>query len=70
MEKELLKKILPLNFAKEYIENANPNANAKAKEFNMICVLFTDIVNYTELAKKYNPPRKHNVRHILYQSNP
>ena len=52
LEQELLKKILPFGFDKDYIANANANANAK--KFNMICVLFTDIVNYTELAKKYD----------------
>ena len=52
LEQELLKKILPFDFDKEYITNANANTNAK--QFNMICILFTDIVNYTELAKKYD----------------
>jgi class 3 adenylate cyclase len=52
LEQELLKKILPFDFDKEYIANANANANAK--QFNMICVLFTDIVNYTELSKNYD----------------
>jgi class 3 adenylate cyclase len=50
LEQELLKKILPFDFDKEYIANANANA----KQFNMICVLFTDIVNYTELSKIYD----------------
>ncbi len=49
IEQELLKKILPLGFDKEY-QNINP----KAKQYTMICILFTDIVNYTELAKKYD----------------
>jgi class 3 adenylate cyclase len=52
LEQELLKKILPLGFDKDYITNANVNVNANAKHFDMICILFTDIVNYTELAKK------------------
>lgn len=52
LEQELLKKILPFDFDKKYIANANANANAK--HFDMICVLFSDIVNYTELAKKYD----------------
>ena len=63
--KELLKKILPFNFDKEYIEknvnlnviedvNINANKSTNIKSFNMICILFTDIVNYTELAKKYD----------------
>jgi class 3 adenylate cyclase len=56
LEQELLKKILPLNLEKEYFQNvnANANANANAKQFSFICILFTDIVNYTELAKKYD----------------
>ena len=64
LEQELLKKILPLNLGKEYITNYNStttthdkNGNkslSNPKQFHMICILFTDIVNYTELAKKYN----------------
>jgi class 3 adenylate cyclase len=58
LEQELLKKILPFDFDKEYIENVNStateNLGKNAKHFNMICILFTDIVNYTELAKKYD----------------
>ena len=52
LEQELLKKILPFNFGKDYISNANANTNAK--HFDIICILFTDIVNYTELAKKFD----------------
>jgi len=65
LEQELLKKILPFDFDKEYIsaatatETASSNVTssdvaATAKQINMICVLFTDIVNYTELSKKYD----------------
>jgi class 3 adenylate cyclase len=60
LEKELLNKILPFGFDKEYISSASASpiasasASASAKQFNMICVLFTDIVNYTELAQKYD----------------
>jgi class 3 adenylate cyclase len=60
LEEELLRKILPFNFDKEYIENSKANVNsdsnknANVKHFDMICILFTDIVNYTELAKKYD----------------
>ena len=58
LEQELFKKILPFNFDKNYIENVNTNANsnvnANTKQFNTICVLFTDIVNYTELANKFD----------------
>ena len=52
LEQELLNKILPFGFDKEYIASAIASANAK--QFNMICVSFTDIVNYTELAQKYD----------------
>ena len=54
LEQELLNKILPFGFDKEYISSASASATANAKQFNMICVLFTDIVNYTELAQKYD----------------
>jgi len=64
LEQELLQKILPFNFCKEYIDNASCNTNvnlltsvkpnSKAIHFDMICILFSDIVNYTELAKKYD----------------
>jgi class 3 adenylate cyclase len=58
LEKELLKKILPFNFNKECIVNQgdceNINKTTITKSFNMICILFTDIVNYTGLAKKYD----------------
>jgi len=50
LEKELLKKILPFGFDKDYITNSNENI----KQFDMVCVLFTDIVNYTELSSKYD----------------
>jgi len=49
---ELLQKILPLGFDKQYFLNSN--SNIIVKNFDMICILFTDIVNYTELAKKYD----------------
>ena len=67
LKKDLLQKILPLGFDKDYIDNINKERglhldlnnqktmtqiNKSSKEFNMICILFTDIVNYTELAKK------------------
>ena len=62
LEQELLKKILPLGLDKEYYEKTNViappttkiTANINAKQFTMICILFTDIVNYTELANKYD----------------
>ena len=54
LKKELLQKILPFNFDTEYIERISLNTDSESKQLNMICVLFTDIVNYTELAKRYN----------------
>ena len=62
MEQELLKKILPFNFGKYYIANANTTA----KQFNMICVLFTDIVNYAELAKKYDDKTIFKMLYSIY----
>ena len=53
IEQELLKKILPLGLDK-YYHNANDKDDDTAKQYTMICILFTDIVNYTELAKKYD----------------
>ena len=62
LEQELLRKILPFDFDKKYIASQShvtdkmttATSNANTKQFNMICVLFTDIVNYTELARKYD----------------
>lgn len=53
---ELLKKILPFDLDKDYM-NVRKGIIAgagKNKEFTFTCVMFTDIINYTELAKKYN----------------
>ena len=46
---ELLKKILPLELEDQYLNQSN-----EYRKYNFICVLFTDIVSYTELAKKYD----------------
>jgi class 3 adenylate cyclase len=62
---ELLKKILPFDLDKDYLNananananantNANANANTNARKFENICVLFMDIINYTELANKFD----------------
>ena len=48
---ELLQKLLPFDLDRDYI-TAGAGAGAN-KEFKFICVMFMDIVNYTELAKKY-----------------
>jgi class 3 adenylate cyclase len=45
---ELLKKILPLDLEDKYLTQTK-----EYKPYDFICVLFTDIVSYTELAKKY-----------------
>jgi len=69
LEQELLKKLLPLDFDKEYImTNANANANANAKQLNMICILFTDIVNYTALANKYDDKTIFQLLYNIYTS--
>jgi len=57
LEHELLQKILPLDFDKMYISQTienDPMLSTSIKQFTMICILFTDIVDYTALAKKYN----------------
>jgi hypothetical protein len=54
---ELLKKILPLNLEKKYIKRIrsfDPENDTGVRRFKNICVLFTDIVNYTDLANKYS----------------
>jgi hypothetical protein len=50
---DLLKKILPMNLDTNYISGAGAGAGAN-KELSFICVMFMDIVNYTELAKRYS----------------
>ena len=52
LKHELLEKLLPLGMDKRYLADST-NSNS-SKQFSMICVLFTDIVNYTELAKQYD----------------
>lgn len=60
LELELLQKLLPLNLDKSYIDNQVPATThtgttaTHAKQLDMICVLFIDIVNYTKLARKYD----------------
>jgi class 3 adenylate cyclase len=61
---ELLKKLLPFDMDMDYIgrgrrgggaatATATATATGSKKEFTFICVMFTDIVNYTELANRY-----------------
>ena len=54
LKKELLTKLLPFNLDKEYIEQSSLFNKRSTIKLDMICILFTDIVNYTELAKKYD----------------
>ena len=54
LKKELLTKLLPFNLDKEYIEQSSVFNKRSTIKLDMICILFTDIVNYTELAKKYD----------------
>jgi len=49
-KQELLSKLLPLGMDKVYLTDSS--SENTSKQFDMICVLFTDIVNYTELAKQ------------------
>ena len=58
---ELLKKILPLELEENYLSKRNDY-----KEFQKICVLFTDIVSYTELAKKYDSTVIFRLLHDIY----
>ena len=46
---ELLQKILPLELEDRYLTQTK-----EYKQYDFICVLFTDIVSYTELAKNYD----------------
>jgi class 3 adenylate cyclase len=52
---ELLKKLLPFDLDRDYIKTGTGTGTGtgKNKEFQMICIMFTDIVNYTELATRY-----------------
>jgi len=54
LKKELLTKLLPFNFDKEYIEQSSVFNKRSTIKLDMVCILFTDIVNYTEIAKKYD----------------
>lgn len=58
---ELLKKILPLELEDDYLKHTK-----EYKPYNFICVLFTDIVSYTELAKKYDADVIYNLLNEVY----
>jgi class 3 adenylate cyclase len=58
---ELLKKILPLELEDKYLSQSK-----EYKPYDFICVLFTDIVSYTELAKKYEPDIIYKLLNDIY----
>lgn len=65
LKHELLAKILPLGMDKTYLADANSIGNSI--QFEMICVLFTDIVNYTELAKQYDDKTIFDLLNNIYR---
>ena len=58
---ELLKKILPMELEDKYLTQSKDY-----KPYNFICVLFTDIVSYTELAKEYEPDIIYKLLNDIY----
>jgi class 3 adenylate cyclase len=60
---ELLKKILPFGMDTNYI-----NFDDKSIQQDMICILFTDIVSYTELAKLYDDKTIFNLLNNIYHT--
>jgi len=58
---ELLKKILPLELEDRYLTQTK-----EYKPYDFICVLFTDIVSYTELAKRYQADVVYNLLNNIY----
>lgn len=64
---ELLKKMLPLNLDQQYMDAlAYSRVVSNTSRFDHICVLFMDIVNYTELAKLYDSTTVFNLLNNLY----
>ena len=58
---ELLKKILPLELEDRYLTQTK-----EYKPYDFICVLFTDIVSYTELAKRYEADVVYKLLNNIY----
>ena len=58
---ELLKKILPLELEDKYLTQSK-----EYKPYNSVCVLFTDIVSYTELAKQYDAQVMYQLLNEIY----
>jgi len=65
-KQELLSKLLPLGMDKTYL--ADSNEASSPKQYDMICVLFTDIVNYTELAKQYDDKTIFDLLNTVYRT--
>ena len=58
---ELLKKLLPLELEDKYLTQTK-----EYKPYDFICVLFTDIVSYTELAKRYEADVVYKLLNNIY----
>ena len=58
---ELLKKILPLELEDSYLTQTKDY-----KAYDFICVLFTDIVSYTDLAKRYDADVVYKLLNSIY----
>ena len=63
---ELLKKILPFDLDGDYVSMNAKKEHGSKKEFNFICVLFMDIVNYTELAQRYSGDTIFKLLDVVY----
>jgi class 3 adenylate cyclase len=68
---ELLNKLLPYDFDNQYICNYNKYTIYNepfiiSKRFNMIVIMFMDIVNYTSLAKKFDDEIIFKLLHNIY----
>lgn len=68
LKNEVLKKILPLNFDKNYLNSLILDSELNVKQFKNICVLFTDIVNYTDLSNKYSDIVIFEMLNSIYKS--
>ena len=58
---ELLKKILPLELEDKYLTQSK-----EYTPYDSVCVLFADIVSYTELAKQYDPDIIYKMLNDIY----
>lgn len=66
LKQELLAKLLPLGMDKTYLSDIN--SSKTSKQYEMVCVLFTDIVNYTELAKQYDDKTIFDLLNQVYRT--